>query len=373
METKRSERVTLTVAAVLGVCLLSAWGYPQRDRFLAGHNDFLQLYTGASLVGAPGLYSPQANREFHLEAAGVSLESVYYSRPPFYAFLLRPLALMPYRAAYAVFQALNFVAIALFLWHFARPSPEVAIFASLFLPLLCNLLNGQDVGLALAAAGLAVISLRRGKPFSAGLWFSLCAIKFHLFALIPLVLILRKQWRVLAGGATGGAAFTALSFLAAGWDWPARYLELLRNPVLHPSPERSANIRGLVWPLAGESLWLQAILSLAAVALVVWAVRKAPDLESALAYGITGGILVSYHCYLQDTLLLLLVFAIVVRASTDAPLRAAAALMVAPPLAICLLMGPPYSAALPAAGIVFLALACRPAALKLPAMQPASA
>lgn len=361
----KNDRLTVICAAILGTVLLLAWGYPQRSRALAGHNDFLQLYTGATLVGSPSLYSPAANREVHLRSAGLTLEGVYYSRPPFYAFLLQPLAALPYRTAYAVFQCFNFAAIGVFLWLYARRLPEVAVFASLFLPLLCDLLNGQDASFVLCLTGAAILSLRRGRPFLAGLLLSLCAIKFHLLVLVPIAFLLHKQWRVLAGGAAGGGVLVALSFLAQGWDWPLRYLELLRNPVLHPAQDHSASLRGIT-----EQWIVLAPLTIAAIALVIWAVRKTDDVELSFAYALTGSILVSYHCYLQDTLVLLLAFALVAEKATGGALRGTAALIVSPPLALCLLVGAPYNMAMPAALLVFLFIACRPWTLFQPDAVP---
>src|SRR5713101_3469514 len=87
----------------LGVVFLVSLAYVQRQRVSRGENDFAQLYTGARLVGTPDLYSRTANLATIQTTLGFTMESVVYTRPPFYAALLKPLALLPYRAAYAVF------------------------------------------------------------------------------------------------------------------------------------------------------------------------------------------------------------------------------------------------------------------------------
>jgi Glycosyltransferase family 87 len=262
------------ISAAVGLTLLIFLGLLQRDRFFPGQNDFLQLHAGAKLSGTPELYSPVAARRIHRESAGVELEGVYYSRPPFYAVMLRPLARLPYRSAYWTFEGLSFAAFAIFLFLFVPQCKELVLFSSLCFPLLSNFLNGQDVTMVLLAAGCSILAIRNGYGFLGGLLLSLCAIKGHLFVLTPLVFLLYRRWSVLAGGGAGGAVLTAISFLADGPDWPHRYLTLLANPELHPNPSSMPNLRGLVFGIAGAehpaAYWLLTSLVVAAVAWLAW-------------------------------------------------------------------------------------------------------
>ena len=348
------------ISAAVGVTLLVFLGYLQRDRFVPGQNDFLQLYAGAKLSGTPELYSPAAALRIHRESTGVALAGVYYSRPPFYAALLRPLGKLPYRAAYWTFEAISFAAFVVFLMLFVPQCKELILFSSLCLPLLSNFLNGQDVTLVLLLAAGSVLCIRKGHPFVAGLLLALCAIKGHLFVLTPLVFLIHRRWAVLSGGVVGGIALTAISFLTDGFDWPRRYLTLLGNPELHPSPAAMPNLRGLVFGLAGAEhpavYWLLTILVVAGVAWVAW---KIQDLEMALVFSLVGGLLVGYHAYLQDAALLLLPFAIVIAKSKAVPLRVLMAFAILPPIYIGLLMGRPYNAAVPLILIAVLIAASR--------------
>src|SRR5271165_4403317 len=292
------------ISAAVGLTLLVFLGLLQRDRFFPGQNDFLQLYAGAKLSGTPDLYSPVAARRIHRESAGVELVGVYYSRPPFYAAMLRPLAMLSYRTAYWTFEGISFAAFAVFLILFVPQCKELVLFSSLCFPLLSNFLNGQDVTLVLLCAAGGILAIRNGHGFLGGLLLSLCAIKGHLFVLTPLVFLIHRRWSVLAGGAAGGAALTAISFLTDGWDWPHRYLALLANPELHPNPSSMPNLRGLVFGIAGAehpaAYWALTILVVATVAWLAW---KMQDLEIAFAMCLVAGLLVSYHAYLQDAVL----------------------------------------------------------------------
>jgi hypothetical protein len=336
------------ISAAVGLTLLVFLALLQRDRFFPGQNDFLQLYAGAKLSGTPELYSPIAARRIHQESVGLELIGVYYSRPPFYADMLRPLGWLPYRAAYWTFEGISFVAFAVFLILFVPQCKELILFSSLCFPLLSNFLNGQDVTLVLLLAAGTILAIRREHDFAAGLLLSLCAIKGHLFVLTPLVFLIHRRWMVLIGGAVGGAVLTAVSFLTDGRDWPRRYLTLLSNPELHPNPASMPNLRGLVFGLTGEDYpamyWALTVL---VVAVVVWLAWKMADLEMALAMSLIAGLLVGYHAYLQDAVLLLLPFAIVIARSKVVSLRVLIALAILPPVYICLLMGRPWNIAVP--------------------------
>jgi len=299
------------------------------------------------------LYDPNANQRVSVAAVGLWLESVYYSRPPFYAFFLRPLALLPYTAAYWLFQAMNLVAFLIFVRLMApvvdgQISEMFLILTCLCYPLLANLLEGQDVPLVLAAAAGGIHFMRKGRDGLAGLIFSLCAIKFHLFALLPIVLLIHRRWSVLRGGLAGGLVLTAISFLSDGWDWPQRYLKLLANTELHPRAETMPTLRGLLSAaIGGEAPVLLTILSVGVGALVAYLAWKNRQIELAIAFSIVGGLLVAYHAYLQDCTLLLLAMALVLTHSKSTPIRATAGFAVTPPPYLCLLAGRPYNAAVP--------------------------
>jgi Glycosyltransferase family 87 len=345
------------IGACVGVIFLGLLGYLQRDRFLTGQNDFVQLYTGAQLSGTPGLYNPEVNKQVHIRALGMWLRSVYYSRPPFYALALRPLGALSYKTAYWLFETASLLALIAFLSIWTPRCRELLLIAGLSLPLLANLLTGQDLAFVLLAAALAVEAMRRNRSFAAGLLFSVCAIKVHLFVLVPLVLLLHRRWAVLIGGMVGGLAVFCASFLSDGVDWPKRYLALLSNPELHPGAEHMPTLRGLVHAFtSSEAPWITAILSFAIVLAVIHIGRRS-NLEFGLAAALLAGLLIGYHAYLQDCTVLLLVFVLVLEHSQWVPLRAATGLVLMPPLFLFLTAGKPWNAVVPLAFLTLLAMA----------------
>jgi len=144
------------VGAAMGLLFLGLLGYLQRERFLAGQNDFAQLYAGAQLSGTPQLYDPEANKAVHRRVLGTWLESVYYSRPPFYALVLRPLGRLSYKTAYWTLECLSALALIAFLKIWTPRCRELLLFAGMCLPLLANILAGQDLAFALLGAALAI-------------------------------------------------------------------------------------------------------------------------------------------------------------------------------------------------------------------------
>ena len=136
--------IALCVAFLLSLASL------QRDRALRGENDFVQLYTGAKLAGGPDLYSRPANLAAVKATLGFTMETVVYTRPPFYAALLKPLSFLPYRAAYAVFSLFSLVTVVWFVVTFRKECPSLPLFASMSVPAISALCGGQDTPLLLA-------------------------------------------------------------------------------------------------------------------------------------------------------------------------------------------------------------------------------
>lgn len=350
-------------AVALGVALLAGCGYLQKDRALGGLNDFMQLYAGATLVRAPvennELYDIAANQRVTLEATGMALEGVSYTRPPFYAAFLRPLAHLRYRTAYWVFEFVSMAALLGFIACFRREVPELPLFVSLSLPAVMALLNGQDITLVVFLTGAALLAMRKDRDVVAGVLFSLCSIKFHLFLLLPVALVVRGKWRVLGGGALGGAVLTGVSFLAAGWRWPWAYAALLGNPITSPGAEIAPNLRPLLQALGCAGVVGVLASGVVVAGVVVFLSSKARSTELAIAVGLVGSLLVSYHATPSDALLLAPVFVLVMGNSADKVLRAAAGLILTPPVYLCLLGGMPSSLAMPFAELLLLGLLVR--------------
>ncbi len=341
----------------VSIALLMLW--VQRDRVLTGHNDFLQLWVSAKLVGTPQLYDFEVNRKMQLQTIGATMENVVPSRPPFYAVLLKPFAWLPYTPAFWLFQFVSVACLCGFVWLHRARSPEIGVFCCFSLPVIANLVNGQDLAIVIFLLTCALLKFEKREDFLGGLLLSLCAIKFHLFLLVPLVPLMHRRWRAIGGGATGVAGLIALSYLGQGRHWMSEYLAVLRNPVLNPQADIMPNLHGAFVTLGGSQL-TELAACVAAGLLVAYLAWSETDFEVAFAYALIGSLLVSFHAYVHDAMILLPVLVILMTKATPTVVRHLMVISVLPPVYMLLLAGTPYSVICPVLMALILPLALLP-------------
>ena len=356
----------------LSIVFLLSLAYLQRERALRGENDFVQLYTGARLVGTHDLYSRTANLAVVKATLGFAMDSVVYTRPPFYAVLLKPLALLPYRVAYAVFSLATLSSVLWFVIRFSRECSPLPFFAAMSIPVLTAICGGQDTPFLLAILGASVLLIRNKSDLLAGLILSLLAIKFHLFLFLPILLLIKKRWHILGGAAMGSAILAGLGVFVAGADSLRQYVNVLRDPWINPSATIMPNLHGLVATLHGDAK-LELLFVAVVVVAFLWMVWQTESFEFLLAGSLVCGLLVSVHSGVADDIILLLVFVLVVRASSNTPLRAAAGLILTPIPYFLVLANAPYSASLPIGLLLLLGLFCTAGLCQKALLAPALA
>ncbi len=319
-------------AGILGLAALFALSV-EWPRVIRGQTDFLQFYTGAVLAGTDGMYSMAANREAHLRLAGFTTkQGTYFIRPPFYAAVLHPLAFLPYQSAYWVFQAVS-IAAAVILVRLYRGPWQATAAMLLFFPLVVSILLGQDITLIMAICAAAILLHRSGRDAAAGFVLSLCSIKFHLFVLIPLVLIRHGKWRMIGGAAMGAVAWLAISTIVAGPAWPMRYLAVLENPVMNPDLDRMPTIQGI---LLGSPLAVPA--AVVVLGLFLFAIARLRNFEDSFGLALAGGLLLSMHSYIYDCVILLPALVAAIRGNSAAA-RGIALFLMTPITYFLLLLG----------------------------------
>jgi len=293
------------MASALGLLMMFVFWSGAAGQIANGYNDFLGFYAGARLCRTPELYQAEAVTRLQLAEAGATASALRFTRAPFYALMLSPLGHLPFRSAYFTWMALNLAALAGFilLWNGAdRTLTLTACCCSV--PIASAVANGQDLALLLLLVAAALRLFRSKHYLLAGVVLSMCAIKYHLFLLVPLALVAQRLWRVLAGAGIGAVALTALSVVAGGPQWPAAYLKVLADPAINPSIETMPALAGSVSGLEYGNLilWVFGI----AVAAACWFIaRRAPDFETAFAASLLGSLLLSCHSYVSDATLLI--------------------------------------------------------------------
>jgi Glycosyltransferase family 87 len=261
---------------------------------------------------------------------------------PFYAALLWPLSLLSYKTAYGVWWLLRIGALAAFVALWRIPSrADTILFTVLSLPVFASLATGQDSILLLLFIAVAFRYWEKGRDYAAGLALSLCAIKFHLFVLLPLLFWRQRLGRMAAGFGSGAAALAAVSFAVEGWRWPLDYFGVLTDGRVHPGADSMPNLHGLFAALP-HGVYLE-VLAAAAVVLAAWVTLRAVPFPAGFALTLIGGLLLSFHSYLMDAAILLPALLIVVSGTNRHGLKIAATLLLSPPAALLLVSHPPWS------------------------------
>jgi hypothetical protein len=270
-----------------------------------GRNDFLSFYAGATLAGTADLYDPAKIGEIQLRATGETGDSQRFIRLPCYAAFLKPISRLPYRSAYLVWELLSASALVAGFALWPGPAAQTKwLTACWTLPLFVALFNGQDNALVWFWLALSARLLRRRLPLAAGLALAMAASKYHLMAIVPIVVLAQKRWRFAAGATLGLAALLAISFAVAGWDWPRHYLAVIRDPALVPDMSHSPTLYALFPSLPYGTLLEAAVMVVLAAAVYRLSVLD-KSFEGPLGIALAAGILVSLHSWLADCILLL--------------------------------------------------------------------
>ena len=324
-------------------------------------NDFLNLYAGASLA-RDGIFAtmhvPQVQLQREQEYAPQLKELIPFVRPPFYALFLAPLAWLPFGPAFWAWLGMQTAVLAgTWVWAFRRWGSDALIFGSMYLPTALGIAHGQDCVLILLIVIGAYALADREQHFLSGVILGAGLIKFHLFLLWPVMLLIQRRWKMLAGACAAVTAELLISLLLAGPGGMARYVALLRMSglrYLSPSPDLMIDVRGLALNLGIDSLLTTGLLIAAAVILTATACWGAP-LWRAVAAASAGSLLVVPHVYGYDAGLLLAGLWLAMFESGARGPRVTATILLTPVPMLLSLAGSPWAAATPLALLAFLA------------------
>lgn len=232
--------VLVLSTAVLVLSIVTA----KDNRTIFGPNlgaDYPQFYVaGTILNNYPGdrLYDQKLHDRLlrgllpHMPAKA----SLPYFNPPFFAGLLRPLALLPYTAsfvAWLLISLLLYIAGLQLLWRTREAlgpddRPLFFLLALSFEPFVMQCLQGGQ----LSAFGffwlaLALYAERYRRPLLSGWALGFLLYKPTLLALLLPFLVLSRRWRMLAGFSLCALMLAGVSLLLVGWAGGMGYLNLL--------------------------------------------------------------------------------------------------------------------------------------------------
>ena len=296
----------MAVPAVLIGLQLSAWiGFvlsPARQQ----RADFRAYYYAGEIL--------RAGHAHHLyDGYDPANPTSAFIHPAYEATLFLPLSFLSMRAAHLVWLVLTLMLIYV-LDRALRPDLgnlrelfpwlSLAILFS-FLPVSETMMQGQDSLLLAVLLVFAFERLRNKEMFAAGLLLGLGAFRFQFLAVMILLFLLWKGWRVVAGFCASGAIMLLLSSALVGWEGQRQYLRLLKR-IADPSQQpvvHMVNLRATMTALSAGSPVLIALLSVILLLAVAWMGRKA-QWDSRLLLATAAACVLAYHVFLHDLSLL---------------------------------------------------------------------
>lgn len=284
-------RIFLAVYAVLIAWLILVSPHLiDRDGKPVG-TDFISFWSAGKLA-LNGDAATAYDYVRHYEVERQALPWAADQQPPYFAFAYPPLflmiaamlALLPYGLSLALWLGATLLAY-LATIRSILPDRRALAPALAFPAVFVELGHGQNAFLTCALLGGGLLLLQR-RPIAAGILFGLLAIKPQLGLLLPLALIVGRQWRAIMATAVTLVATIAVSLLLFGREsWiaffngagMARRLFLEQGDVgWEKFQSVFAGLR-LIGAGIGFAYMVQAVVLAAVAAAVIWAWRRPVD------------------------------------------------------------------------------------------------
>jgi hypothetical protein len=179
--------------------------------------------------------------------------------PPFYYLWVAPLSMLDYRTGAVAWAALGIAALVASVVLLGRSDPRLrpwlgwAVALSVFYtPVAETLVGGQKSTLLLLIFTATYLLAARSHMVLAGAVFGLASFKPQLLLVVALAMLVKREWRFVAGMAAAGVALAAQS-LWLGWDACAGWLASIQSPYTQEKlVGRAHSWLGFVQLLTGE-------------------------------------------------------------------------------------------------------------------------
>jgi hypothetical protein len=318
------------ILLALGLLILvanTALGHPPRT--LSGETllpDYVAHWTGGRMLltgRMHHLFDPSAQLALQRDTLGGSPLLSWYVSPPFVAVMYTPLALLPYTASAAVWTT---VSVAMLVASLALLRPMlprlgrqqwalVTLVVAATQPVLECVGSGQDSALSLLlwVAGGRLLASRRDA--AGGAILALGLFKPQLFVIVPLVLLLGRRFRALAGWTLIATGLTAASFALVGTTGMRTWLAIPFTPLYQDGvqvnqawkmqgvPALFTSLAPLDMARTAEAVGIAVALVIMVVTLVsLWRHPERPTAE-LLAFAALATVLASPHLVIYDLLI----------------------------------------------------------------------
>lgn len=314
------------IVLVIGIAAVAVWiglskgGIDRNGKPLG--TDFSSFYAAGSMAlegHAAAAYDFALHHAREQQVFGADTPYYAWLYPPIFFLIAAPLAWLPYPAALAVWQ---FGTLALYLAMIGailrgvRTDSTVRrnwlLVAIAFPAVLINLGHGQNGFLSAALFGAALLALPK-RPILAGIMFAALAYKPQFGIAIPFALLAAGRWRTIVVACVTLAvlvAITAALFGIESWSAFLASSSISRKVLLESG---AVGFEKLQSAFAMVRLWggsvslayaVQALVSCAVIAGIVWCWRSACDDAHKAALLVTGTLLASPHILDYDLIVL---------------------------------------------------------------------
>lgn len=302
--------------------------------------DWVSFYAAGTMArtgDARYLYDPSVRDAVQRALFGEGVRTIAFPQPAFFAYAVAPLSNVSFAASFFAWLSLNLGVTALLAraaWrHLAGvargPRTAIVLCAAISTPVVDTLLLGQLDMLVLAGVVGCYALMQRERRFAAGAALSLTLLKPQVTAAGVLLLLVKREWRVLTGFAWEGAVLLLVPAVLLG---PQILVDQARLIASMPGEANGqavmagmmVNVRGAIVSVTGIStswVWAPPFAAIAVACLWVgvraWRERTALDARS-WAIALALPLLCSPHVHLQTMVLLLGAGVLYARAAADA-------------------------------------------------------
>ena len=314
----RAHAIILAVVSWSIAIAVLTLGTTYRDPFgQLKWNDFVHFYTLGNIARhgpVSDLYDTQALYRHQVTLVPASVPERYLPvYPPQVALVFAPLSDLPYHLAAGLW---SLVSIGVYTfsvrsaWLPVRSALTnfrlVAVCAVGFAPFWSLILNGQTTAVPILAFSCAAVALSGGRKFLAGLAFGLLFIKPQFGLVLALVVVVCREWSILAGLAACACIQLTLVLGLLGHTVLLDYVAVLRHiaalqDALEPSVEQMHSLAVVTRLLpSGVSTvgWLVGTVVVSMMALRVWRSTAPAYVRTAMLA--LGSVLVNPHLNLYD-------------------------------------------------------------------------
>lgn len=282
-----------------------ALGLDLTQRHQAAGIDF-HTYLAAAMVGLQQGWSHLYDQTL-VAAAQKSLVADLWTQPflspPTVAWLVAPLTLFPYWAAFGIWAVFTFAAFAAALGGSGVSSGMnrwIAVIGALAPWWVVHATYlGQVVPLVAAGVVVAWRFVRDDREVAAGLWLAVIFLKPNVAILVPFVLLAAGRYRVLAAWLGAGGILAVVALVLIGPHGLSVYLGQLRAPL--PSGADALTLKGALGA-TGITAAILRVLIVGTVLVTAYKLRGSPGL--VVPIGIVGSLIVSPYLHASDLCLL---------------------------------------------------------------------